>query len=47
MAAAIAQGRITAQTVVWCQGMAGWTPAGQVPQLVALFGSMPPPPPPA
>ncbi len=46
MAAAIAQGQITRQTVVWCQGMAGWTPAGQVPQLAGLFGSMPPPPPP-
>ena len=46
MAAAISQGQITAQTVVWCQGMPGWTPAGQVPQLAGHFSAPPPPPPP-
>ncbi len=46
MAAAIAQGQVTAQSVVWSQGMAGWTPAGQVPQLAGHFGAPPPPPPP-
>jgi membrane protease subunit (stomatin/prohibitin family) len=39
-----AEGRITAATMVWTAGMAGWQPAGQVSVLAALFG---PPPPPA
>lgn len=43
-------GQITPETQVWAQGMAGWTPAGQVPALAALFGggqaAAPPPPPP-
>lgn len=30
-------GQLTAQTLVWQQGMAAWTPAGQVPELQALF----------
>ena len=40
---------LTPETLVWSQGMAGWTPAGQVPALAALFrraGPPPPPPPP-
>jgi len=41
-----ASGRLTAQTLVWTQGMAQWTPAGQVPALVSLFANMPPPLPP-
>jgi membrane protease subunit (stomatin/prohibitin family) len=41
---AIAQGRITPDTMVWTAGMAAWQPAGQVPPLAGLFG---PPPPPA
>jgi membrane protease subunit (stomatin/prohibitin family) len=44
LGAAIARGEITAQTLVWTAGMAGWTPAGQVPQLAAHFGPPPPPP---
>jgi hypothetical protein len=40
----IAEGRITTATMIWTAGMANWQPAGQVPQLAALFG---PPPPPA
>lgn len=46
-------GQLTAQTLVWQQGMAQWTPAGQVQELKALFapttpplpGGMPPVPP--
>ncbi|QDT82634.1 SPFH domain-containing protein [Gimesia chilikensis] len=44
----IAKGQITANTQVWSAGMSGWLPAGQVPQLAALFqAATPPPPPPA
>ena len=42
----IAQGRVTAATLVWTPGMASWVPAGQVPQLAAQFNAPPPPPPP-
>lgn len=42
----IQQGQIGAATLVWCAGMAGWTAAGQVPQLAGFFGPPPPPPPP-
>lgn len=43
-------GQVTKDTLVWKQGMAGWLPASQVPELANLFappvpGSMPPPPP--
>ena len=41
------QGNFTAQTQVWAQGMSGWLPAAQVPELASLFQSAPPPPPPA
>jgi hypothetical protein len=37
----IARGQVTAQTLVWCEGMAGWQKAGEVPGLVA--GGGPPP----
>ena len=43
----VGDGRLTRDSMVWCQGMAGWVSAGQAPQLAALFGAMPPPPPPA
>ena len=39
-------GQFTAQTPVWAQGMAGWLPAGQVPQFAGLFGPPPGSPPP-
>ena len=41
-------GQLTPQTMVWSAGMANWVPAGQVPELMALFGgsATPPPPPP-
>ncbi len=42
----IQQNQITKATLMWKQGMAGWTAAGQVPELANLFGAVPPPPPP-
>ena len=42
----ISAGNLTAETQVWCTGMSGWLPAGQVPQLTGLFEATPPPPPP-
>jgi len=51
----VASRQVTQETMVWSQGMAAWTAAGQVNELVSLFGppspppapgSMPPPPPP-
>ncbi len=45
LAGAAQQGQLTAASLVWTQGMAGWIPAAQVPQLASLFA--PPPPPPA
>lgn len=47
---AVAAGQVTASSLVWTQGMAGWLPAGQVPELARLFSEPPPlpstPPPP-
>ncbi len=42
----IAQGQLTKETYVWKQGMSGWAAAGEVPEVVGLFGTTPPPPPP-
>jgi len=36
-------GQLTRTTLVWTQGMANWTPAGDAPALQALFASLPPP----
>jgi len=48
LAEAAAHGQLTAATLVWTPGAAGWQPAGQVPQLAAMIqASTPPPPPPA
>lgn len=44
LTAAIASGQVTSTTLVWTAGMAGWTAAGQVPQLAASFGPPSPPP---
>ncbi|MDO5684437.1 MAG: SPFH domain-containing protein [Propionibacteriaceae bacterium] len=38
----VGSGHLTASTLVWAQGMAGWTPAGQVPGLAMLFAEPPP-----
>lgn len=42
----VQNGQLTRDTLVWAQGMAQWTPAGQVNELASLFGSTPPPLPP-
>ncbi len=42
----IAQNQINKQTFVWKQGMTGWVPASQVPEIASLFSVAPPPPPP-
>jgi hypothetical protein len=39
-------GQLTQNTYVWKQGMAGWEVAGNVNELIHLFGAVPPPPPP-
>ena len=42
----VMRGEFTRDTLVWTDGMAGWTKAGDVPELAGLFGSTPPPLPP-
>ena len=37
----IARGHVNAQTLVWCEGMAGWQKAGEVPELMAGGGAPP------
>lgn len=37
----VTTGQLTAQTLVWQQGMAAWTAAGQVRELQALFAPVP------
>lgn len=39
-------GQLTAQTLVWMEGMPAWTPASQVPALSSLFTPVAPPMPP-
>jgi membrane protease subunit (stomatin/prohibitin family) len=36
-------GQLTRATLVWTQGMANWTPAGEVAELNALLAHLPPP----
>lgn len=36
-------GQLTRETLVWKQGMASWTAAGQVTELASVFGTVPPP----
>jgi hypothetical protein len=38
----IRQGVITRETMMWTAGMGEWRPAGQVPNVAALFGASPP-----
>jgi membrane protease subunit (stomatin/prohibitin family) len=42
-----ASGTFSRETTVWREGMSGWTKAGEVDALRAVFGATPPPPPPA
>ncbi len=39
-------GQLTRESLVWMQGMSGWTQAGQVQALNSVFAPMPPPLPP-
>ncbi|MEM9159449.1 MAG: SPFH domain-containing protein [Verrucomicrobiota bacterium] len=39
-------GEFTKTSLVWKEGMAGWSAAGQVAELATVFGAVPPPPPP-
>jgi membrane protease subunit (stomatin/prohibitin family) len=42
----VQSGQLNRETLIWKQGMASWTAAGQLQELTALFGSLPPPLPP-
>jgi hypothetical protein len=42
----VQQGSVTRDTLVWKQGMAGWTKANDVSELNTLFAAAPPPLPP-
>jgi len=44
LVAGVASGQVTGHSLVWTAGMSGWLPAGQVPQLAAVFGPPAPPP---
>jgi len=39
----VASGQFTRASLVWKTGMAQWSKAGDVPELAALFASVPPP----
>jgi hypothetical protein len=43
----VMQNQLTKETLVWRQGMAGWEAAGNVGELIPVFGAVPPPMPPA
>jgi membrane protease subunit (stomatin/prohibitin family) len=42
----VRSGAITRETLVWREGMANWTAAGQVAELIPAFAAVPPPLPP-
>jgi hypothetical protein len=42
----VTSGQLTAQTLVWCQGMATWEPAANRADLASLFAPAAPPMPP-
>jgi membrane protease subunit (stomatin/prohibitin family) len=46
LASQVASGGLTRDTLVWKNGMAAWTAAGQVPELSSAFAAVPPPLPP-
>jgi membrane protease subunit (stomatin/prohibitin family) len=46
LAQQVSGGQLRPDTLVWKNGMAAWTPAGQVPEVAPLLGSVPPPLPP-
>jgi len=39
----VQSGQLTRATLVWTQGMAQWTAAGDVAELAPLFANLPPP----
>jgi membrane protease subunit (stomatin/prohibitin family) len=43
LAAKARDGSLTAKTLVWKQGMSGWTAAEQIPELKPVLGQVPPP----
>ncbi len=46
LAGLVSAGTLTGTTLMWKEGMSGWQPADQVPDLSRLFGAVPPPLPP-
>lgn len=42
----VQSGQLKKEMMVWKEGMAAWAAAGSVPELIGLFGSVPPPIPP-
>ena len=38
----VARGTVTAETLVWTEGMAGWQKAAEIPGLIAGAAGMPP-----
>jgi len=46
LASQAAMGRLTRESLVWTQGMAQWTAAGEVSALTSVFANVPPPIPP-
>jgi membrane protease subunit (stomatin/prohibitin family) len=46
LGAQVSAGTLTAASLVWKAGMAGWVAAGQVPELSGVFAAVPPPLPP-
>ena len=46
LAQQVSGGQLRPDTLVWKNGLPAWTPAAQVPEVAALFGSVPPPLPP-
>lgn len=46
LASGVASGEFKPTSLVWTNGMSGWTAASQVPQLASLFAASTPPPPP-
>jgi membrane protease subunit (stomatin/prohibitin family) len=46
LAAQARSGALTRESLVWAEGMAGWTAAGQVPEIGGAFAAVPPPLPP-
>jgi membrane protease subunit (stomatin/prohibitin family) len=46
LAAQARSGALTRETLVWAEGLAGWTAAGEVPEIGGVFAAVPPPLPP-